>query len=50
MIILNREFYKYLLEWKSISGRKPMLLKGARQVGKTFCKVNLSGFDGKTEV
>ena len=36
MIILNREFYKYLLKWKSSSERKPMLLQGARQVGKTF--------------
>lgn len=28
--------YKELLNWKSSSNRKPLLLQGARQVGKTY--------------
>jgi predicted AAA+ superfamily ATPase len=27
----------HLIKWKNESGRKPLLLRGARQVGKTFC-------------
>jgi len=33
---MKRDIYKKLLEWKSSSRRKPLLLKGARQVGKTY--------------
>ena len=33
---MKRDLYKKLLEWKSSARRKPLLLKGARQVGKTF--------------
>lgn len=32
---LQRSLYKYLLEWKSSPLRKPLILRGARQVGKT---------------
>ena len=31
-----RSIYKYLSEWKSSYRRKPLLLQGARQVGKTY--------------
>ena len=28
--------YNKLVDWKNSSGRKPLILKGARQVGKTY--------------
>lgn len=33
---MKRTIYKQLLEWKHSPDRKPLLLKGARQVGKTY--------------
>lgn len=33
---MQRDIYQKLLEWKSSPRRKPLLLKGARQVGKTY--------------
>ena len=33
---MKRDIYAKLLAWKSSSGRKPLLLQGARQTGKTF--------------
>lgn len=33
--IMKRDIYAELLEWKSSSRRKPLLLQGARQTGKT---------------
>jgi predicted AAA+ superfamily ATPase len=33
---LKRTVYKKLLEWKQSSRRKPLVIQGARQVGKTF--------------
>lgn len=33
---MQREFSKKLEDWAKRSGRKPLILKGARQVGKTF--------------
>lgn len=35
-VIMERLFYKDLLAWKNDSRRKPLLLQGARQVGKTW--------------
>ncbi|MCD4737008.1 MAG: AAA family ATPase [Bacteroidales bacterium] len=32
---INRIVYSKLLEWKASKYRKPLLLRGARQVGKT---------------
>ena len=32
---MKRDIYAKLLEWKSSSRRKPLLLQGARQTGKT---------------
>ena len=36
MIILKRNAIEDLIKWKSSEERKPMVLKGARQVGKTW--------------
>ena len=36
MIVLKRKAIQDLINWKSSEDRKPMVLKGARQVGKTW--------------
>lgn len=33
---MDRKIQKYLKEWKDSSHRKPLILQGARQVGKTY--------------
>jgi len=33
---IKRDIQRQLLEWKISSLRKPLVLKGARQVGKTW--------------
>ncbi len=33
---MKRDLYKALQEWKYRSGRKPLIINGARQVGKTY--------------
>ena len=33
---MKREIYRDLLEWKTSTSRKPLMLYGARQVGKTY--------------
>ncbi|MBQ7168082.1 MAG: AAA family ATPase [Treponema sp.] len=33
---MKREAYRELLSWKGKNGRKPLILNGARQVGKTW--------------
>ena len=33
---MKRELYEELVKWKNQKGRKPLLLTGARQVGKTY--------------
>ena len=33
---MKRKLYDDLIEWKKSNGRKPLLLTGARQVGKTY--------------
>jgi predicted AAA+ superfamily ATPase len=33
---MEREFYQKLLQWKDSSLRKPLVVRGARQVGKTY--------------
>ena len=35
MDILKRKIDKYLVEWKQNSDKKPLIVKGARQIGKT---------------
>lgn len=34
---MQRKIYKRLISWKNSLTRKPLLLHGARQVGKTYC-------------
>lgn len=34
-MIFNRSIYQHLQEWKKRDNRKPLILRGARQVGKT---------------
>lgn len=36
-IYLERKFDAYLVDWKSNDDRLPLIIKGARQVGKTEC-------------
>jgi len=33
---MKRDIYKQLVSWKQSSSRKPLVLKGARQVGKIY--------------
>lgn len=33
---MKRELYQYLVKWKTSEKRKPLLLQGARQTGKTY--------------
>ena len=33
---MERFIYQKLVEWKNRNGRKPLVIKGARQVGKTW--------------
>ena len=33
---MKREIYQHLIEWKESPTRKPLILYGARQVGKTY--------------
>lgn len=35
MDVFNRKIINYLVEWKGNADRKPLILRGARQVGKT---------------
>lgn len=42
---MYRKITQYLLDWKSSSNRKPLLLHGARQVGKTYSMLEF----GKTQ-
>ena len=46
---MKRKIYQKLLDWKNDSNYKPMVLIGARQVGKTyiieeFCKNEFSSY------
>jgi len=42
---MYRKIFEYLKEWKNSSYRKPLLIQGARQVGKTYSILNF----GKSE-
>lgn len=44
---MQRKLYSSLLEWKRSDDRKPLILEGARQVGKTrlFTTSKLPSFD-----
>lgn len=34
--MVKRRIYKSLLEWKANKGRQPLIIRGARQIGKTY--------------
>ncbi len=34
--MFKRTLYKDLLDWKKAVGRRPLVIRGARQVGKSF--------------
>jgi uncharacterized protein len=36
VIVMKRDIYQQLREWKGSTRRKPLILRGARQVGKTY--------------
>jgi predicted AAA+ superfamily ATPase len=42
---MKRSAYKQLVDWKNRKNRKPLIVQGARQVGKTY----LVNEFGKTE-
>lgn len=46
---MKRKIYQDLLNWKNSESRKPLVLQGARQVGKTYI-VNLFGADNYANV
>jgi len=35
-MVINRKISEFLYEWKSRADHKPLIVKGARQIGKTF--------------
>ncbi len=35
MELLKRKVDKFLIEWKNNTEKKPLIIKGARQIGKT---------------
>ncbi len=46
---MERKIYQDLLKWKRSNGRKPLILQGPRQVGKTYI-TNLFGSHEYTNV
>ena len=36
VIVMKRIIYNDLIEWKNKKVKKPLIIKGARQVGKTY--------------
>ena len=44
-MIVYRQAMKELLKWKNNKNKKPLILKGARQVGKTWLMIKF----GKSE-
>ena len=34
--MLKRKFYNKLLDWKEKANKKPLFVRGARQIGKTY--------------
>lgn len=41
-IRLERKMDAFLLDWRQTEGHKPLIIKGARQIGKTDCVRNLA--------
>ncbi|MCD7842004.1 MAG: AAA family ATPase [Lachnospiraceae bacterium] len=40
--MLKRKMEQTLLEWKNTANRKPLIVKGCRQCGKTFSVLNFA--------
>lgn len=40
---MERKIYQKLLEWKNSENRKPLILQGARQIGKTYIVNSFAG-------
>ena len=45
---MKRTCIKYLQNWLKLSGRQPLVIRGARQVGKTWIVRHLAEIEGKT--
>lgn len=50
MSLLKRKIDQYLLEWKNNEERKPLIVKGARQIGKTESITNFANNNYKSVV
>ena len=48
--LLKRKIDKYLIEWKKSSEKKPLIVKGARQIGKTESIRNFAKNNYKTVI
>lgn len=46
--VMKRKIYKQLLKWKESKDRKPLMLLGARQVGKTWIMQHFGKRNTKT--
>ncbi|MBU4487325.1 MAG: AAA family ATPase, partial [Candidatus Delongbacteria bacterium] len=44
---MKRKAYEDLVRWKNSKNRKPLLLQGARQVGKTYLVNEFAGKEYK---
>jgi len=49
LLYLSRKIDKFLLDWKNNQNRKPLIVKGSRQVGKTE-SINKFGFENYENV
>ncbi len=49
-ILVKRKILSELLEWKNSSERKPLILQGARQIGKTYIVSYFAGMAYKNSV
>lgn len=48
---MKRKAFQDLVDWKNRSGRKPLIIRGARQVGKTWLVREFAGqFDNLVEI
>jgi predicted AAA+ superfamily ATPase len=47
---MKRLITKYLLEWKNSDSRKPLIIKGARQVGKTYAILEFGKLNYKNTI
>ena len=42
---MNRQALEYLKEWKTRQSRKPLVIRGARQVGKSYLIRQFAGLE-----